>query len=192
MLRQEELDFIKAIFTLQLSPGFLKELRTSLLSRNNKKAEVSAGSRGTALRGVHKTSQRLPSQHAGKRKTNELASSGDSNEPANRRPAPGTGSAPLPAFTSVTGEQAAFGSRQLGPPEKGVMYTDVLAGTVATIQPSGSLKPTAMDSDLSEPAVSWETANRRMSSDMSGPLSDRWRHSQRPSGQHRLTGRTTS
>ena len=29
-----------------------------------------------------------------------------------------------------------------------------------------------MDSDTSEPAVSSETANRRMSSDMSGPLSD--------------------
>ena len=30
-----------------------------------------------------------------------------------------------------------------------------------------------MDSDLSEPVVSSETANRRMPSDMSGPLSDK-------------------
>jgi hypothetical protein len=51
------------------------------------------------------------------------------------------------------------------------MYTAVLAGPVATIHPSGSLKPTAMDSDMSEPAASCKTANRRMSSDMSGPLS---------------------
>jgi hypothetical protein len=30
-----------------------------------------------------------------------------------------------------------------------------------------------MDSEVPEPAVSYETANRRMSSDMSGPLSDK-------------------
>ena len=34
------------------------------------------------------------------------------------------------------------------------------------------VKPTAMDSDPSEPAVSSEAVNRLMSSDMSGPLSD--------------------
>jgi len=52
------------------------------------------------------------------------------------------------------------------------MYAAVLAGPVTPNQPSGSLKPTAMDSEVSEPAVSSETANRRMSSDMSGPLND--------------------
>ena len=51
-------------------------------------------------------------------------------------------------------------------------YAAVLDGPVAPFLPSGSLKPTAMDSDLSESAVSTETVNRRMSSDMSGPLSD--------------------
>ena len=40
----------------------------------------------------------------------DLASSGNSMEPANRRPAPGTGSVPLPATSAVTGEQA--GCRQ--------------------------------------------------------------------------------
>jgi hypothetical protein len=192
MLRQEELDLIKAISTLQLSPGLLKELRTALSSRKKKKAVMFAGSPGTALGAAPKASQRPPSQHAGKRKANELASLGDSNEPANRRPATGAGSAPLPAFSSVTGKRAAFGSRQLGSPEKGVVYTAVLAGPAATIQPSGSLKPTPMDSEKSKPAVSYETANRRMSSKMSGPLNDRWYHSQRPNGQHRLTGRTVS
>jgi hypothetical protein len=49
----------------------------------------------------------------------------------------------------------------------------ILAGHVAPHQPSGSLKPTAMDSDPSEPAASSESANRRMSNDMSGPLSDK-------------------
>jgi len=53
-----------------------------------------------------------------------------------------------------------------------VTYAATLAGPVAPSQPNGSLKPTAMDSDMSEPAVSSETANSRMSSDMSGPLSD--------------------
>ena len=41
-------------------------------------------------------------------------------EPANWRPAPGAVSAPLPAISSVTGEQAAVGSRQLGP-SKGIL-----------------------------------------------------------------------
>jgi hypothetical protein len=46
----------------------------------------------------------------------------------------------------------------------------VLAGTVVSSQPSGPLKPTAMRLDLSEPRIIFQTANRRMSSDMSGPL----------------------
>jgi len=39
------------------------------------------------------------------------------------------------------------------------------------ISANGPLKPTAMDSDPSEPGVSMETTNRRMCSDMSGHLS---------------------
>jgi hypothetical protein len=132
---------------------------------------VSAGSRGTALGVAPKASQHPPSQHVGKRKANKLANSGDSNEPANRCPAPGAGSATMPAFSSVMGERAAFGSRQLGPPKGEVMYTAVLAGPVTTIHHSGSLNPTAIDSEVSKPAASCKTANRRMSSDMSGPLS---------------------
>jgi hypothetical protein len=54
-----------------------------------------------------------------------------------------------------------------------VTYAAALAGSFAPFQPSGSFKPTAMCSDLSEPAVSSETANRRMYEDMSGPLSDK-------------------
>jgi len=53
------------------------------------------------------------------------------------------------------------------------MYVAVLAWPVDSSQPSGSLKPTAMDSDPSKSSVSSETTNRRMSSDMSGPLSDK-------------------
>ena len=74
--------------------------------------------------------------------------------------------------SAVTGELAASCNRQLGPPEGGATYAAILAGPVVPFQPSGSLKPTAMESDPSEPAVSTETVNRRMSSDMPGPLSD--------------------
>jgi len=49
----------------------------------------------------------------------------------------------------------------------------VLEGPITPFQPSGSLKPTAMDSDMFEPAVSYETANRRVSIGMSGHLSNK-------------------
>ena len=115
--------------------------------------------------------QSLQSQVAGKRKANELAISGDLSEPTNRRPAPGAGSAFLSANASaVTGEHAASCSRLLVFPEGRMTYAAALA--VAPLQPSGTFKPTVMDSIPSEPAVSPKTANRRMSSDMSGPLSD--------------------
>jgi hypothetical protein len=79
-------------------------------------------------------------------------------EPANRRPAPGTGSAPLSTFSSVTGGQAAMDSRQVGPSEGGATYADVLAGAVAPLPSNGPLKPTTVDSDPSGSAVSTETA----------------------------------
>jgi hypothetical protein len=53
-----------------------------------------------------------------------------------------------------------------------VTYAAVFAGPVDPFQPSGTVKPKVMDSVLSESAVSPETVNRRMSSDMPGPLSD--------------------
>jgi hypothetical protein len=118
MLRQEEVDFIKAISTLQLSPALLGELRMALTRRKTKPA-VAAGSRSTASLIGARASQRTCSQLAGKRKANELGSSGGSFELANRRPAPGDGSTPLPASASATGEQDANFSRQLGPPEGG-------------------------------------------------------------------------
>jgi hypothetical protein len=166
MLRLEEVAFIKALSTTQLSPAILR----AAMSRRNKKPVVPAGIRSTISASGARAPRRLQSLLAGKRKANELASSGDSSEPANRRPAPGAGSAPLPA---VTGEHAASSSRHLVSPEGGETYAAVLAGSAAPHQPSGPLKPTAMDSDTSESAVSSETVNRRMSSDMSGPLSDK-------------------
>jgi hypothetical protein len=119
------------------------------LSRRKKPA-VLAGSRGISSGGGTGTSQRTSRQLAGKRKTNELARLGESFEPANRRPPPDDGTAPLPASASdVTGEKAATCSRQLEPPEGGATYAAVLAGAVVPSQPCGPLKPTAMGLDLS-------------------------------------------
>ena len=132
-----------------------------------KKPAVPAGKHSTTSGSGTRASQ----QPAGKRKANELGILGDPMETANRRPAPGAGSAPLPANSTVTGEQSAAGSRQTGPSGGRATYAAVLAGPVVPSQQSGSLKPTATDSDPSEPCVSMETTNRRMSSDMSGPLS---------------------
>jgi len=166
MLKQDELAFIKAISTYQMSLTLLKKLRLAM-ARRKKKPAVLAERRSTTSGNGAIASQQL----AGKRKANELACPGDSMEAANRRPAPGAGSAPLPVNSSVTGEQASVGSRQIGPSGGGATYAAVLAGRVASSQPSGPLKPTAMDSDPSESGVSSETTNRRMFSDVSGPLS---------------------
>jgi len=150
MLRQEELAFVKAM-------------------PRRKKPVVPAEIRSTTSASGAGAPQRLL---AGKRKANELASSGVSSDPATSRPAPDAGSAPQPVDTSeVTGEQAASCRRHLVSPEGGETYAAVLAGSAAPHQPSGPLKPTAMNSDPSESAVSTETVNWRMSGDMSGPLS---------------------
>ena len=99
------------------------------------------------------------------------ASSCDSVESANTRPAPGAGSLTLPAKPAVMGEQAASGNRQPGPSGVGATYAAVLSGSVAPSQASGTLKLTAIDSDSSESRVSMEPPERRMSQDMSGLLS---------------------
>ena len=91
--------FMRAISTLQVSPPLLKELWLAM-ARGKKKPVVPAGKRSTTSGSVTRALQQL----ADKRKANELACSSDSMEPANRRPAPGAGSAPLPANSSVTGE----------------------------------------------------------------------------------------
>jgi hypothetical protein len=94
MLRQEELAFIKALSTMDFSTALFHELRKAL-ARGNKKPTVPAGIRSTTYGGGPIASQRSSGHLTGKRKANELASLGDSSEPAIRRPAPGAGSAPL-------------------------------------------------------------------------------------------------
>jgi hypothetical protein len=48
MLRQDKLVFIEAIYSLQVSPALLRELRLALASRKKRKTAVSAGSLSTA------------------------------------------------------------------------------------------------------------------------------------------------
>ena len=91
-------------------------------------------------------------------------------EPAKIRPVSGAGSVPLLANSIVTGEQAADGSRQPGPPGRAT-YAVALAETFAPSQPSGPTKPTAMDSHTSENCVQMEITNRRTCTDISMPLS---------------------
>lgn len=52
-------------------------------------------------------------------------------------------------------------------------YAAVLDGHVGPFQSSGSLMPTGMDSDLSEPTVSSETEYMRVSSDKSEALNEK-------------------
>jgi len=156
MPRHDELAFLNALSALQL--------KLVSVQKKKKIPAVSAGKRGTA-------SGTRPSQHdASKRSASELTGSGDSAEPASRRPAIGARPVPLPA-TSVTGEQAAASSRELGSSRAEATYAAVLAANAAPSQPRGTLKPTAMDSEISGSGVSMETSKRRMSNDMSGPLS---------------------
>jgi hypothetical protein len=57
MLRQDELAFMKAISTLQVSPGLLKELRLAMARRKN--PAVPAGKRSTTSGSGTRASQQL-------------------------------------------------------------------------------------------------------------------------------------
>jgi len=90
MQKQDKLAFIKALSAVH------RRLVTSQ-KKKKKIPTVSAGRRSTPSGSVSRATNRL----TGKRKANELARSGDSSEPANRRPATGAGSKSLAATTSA-------------------------------------------------------------------------------------------
>ena len=96
MLRQDEIAFVKAISSFQMSSILLKELRLAM-ARRKKRPAVPARRRSTPSGSGTIASQQL----AGKRKADELASSADSKKPANRRPAPGAEFLALPANPAV-------------------------------------------------------------------------------------------
>ena len=151
MLRKDELANSQLDFTAAL----LMELRKAMASRQKRKSVVHAGNCSTTPGGGTHDSQRSSALLAGKHKANELASSGDSSEPATRRPGPSGGTAPLSALVAdIMSEQAADRSRQLRSPEEGVMYGSIPVGFFAPKKPSGSLAPRAKG--LSPPTVSSE------------------------------------
>jgi hypothetical protein len=143
MLKQE-LAFIKALSACEISPACYKHLIETL----GRKRPTSTG----------------------KRKVAELASASDGSEPTTRRLATGTGPASELQCEGTSSERAASGGRHIGSPKGGISYAAAEATPSATYIPSGPIKPTAKSSDLSEPAVSSETAQGRMSNGMSGPL----------------------
>jgi hypothetical protein len=76
--------------------------------------------------------QRSSVQLAGKRKSNELFTSGDLHESVDRLTASSARAAPITAtLTYVTWEQASVRFRQFGGPEGGVTYAAVVAEPVA-------------------------------------------------------------
>jgi hypothetical protein len=88
ILRQNELAFLKAQSSAEMYPALFRELRILAARKMKKRPTVPAGIKGTTSGGASGPSQRS-SGFAAKRKPNELVSSGDSSEPAIRRPALG-------------------------------------------------------------------------------------------------------
>lgn len=172
MLRQEELAFIEAISTLQLSPALVKGLRMALSSRR-KKSAVSAGSAALRPEVVSKP----PNVHPACTRASEKPTSWQVQA---SRSSPPTGAQRLalgPRLCPRAHHQSRKNKLQAASGNTGLLREGDVRGRIGRpqvpIQPSGSLTPITRGSDLSAPAVSFETANRHMSSDMSGPLSDR-------------------
>jgi hypothetical protein len=175
MLKQEELALLMAISSVQGNPALLRELRKALAAKNTAKAAACTKAKTscmalskrhatiTGARSVPPLSPRKGPQPAtGKRKAESSGSDGLTT-PAARRPAPdppGTSGAPTPSCSRQQGDTA-------GKPA----YAALVAGSANPHQPSGQPKPIATGSDSSKPAASFYAAQRRMSVDMSGPLS---------------------
>jgi hypothetical protein len=131
MLRQEELAFIKALGSVELSPIFLRELRKAVAAGKKRKAlvAVKANARsgpapecpGEASGGAC-SSRDSPQLLVSKRKADELSRSDCPSEPASRRHAPGHFFADGPEAQDTTGELDAQSSRQLGPTKGGLAY----------------------------------------------------------------------
>jgi hypothetical protein len=120
MLKQEVLAILKALSAKDISPEFYYHLMATLGKK--KRPAAPTQKRGTAV--SQRTSETV------KRKATEAACSGDSSEPAARRPATGAGPASqqLPSH-DATSKQAA--------PESGMIYA---AAAAATYTQSGPLK----------------------------------------------------
>ena len=188
MLRQEELAFIKAVGSMELSPVLLRELRKAMTVAK-KKALLATTPNASASALVHPGGLRKPldsvQSNVCKRKADELSNQDCMTEPASRRPAPGHLFEDGPEAQGTTGELAAQSSRQIGSAEGRLAYATVVAGVASLQMPNGSHKSSANGLTPAEPAASPETAIRRMSlGEMSGPLCGMrdGAHYKRPSG----------
>ena len=94
-------------------------------------------------------------------------------EPANRSPVPGAGFVPLPRLHPSRAKKLLSAAGNPVQPREGWRTRLYLVRPVAPSHPSGSPMLIAMDSNLCESGVLSETANRRMSSYMPGPLTDK-------------------
>jgi hypothetical protein len=169
MLSAKDLALVKALVAKKMSPALLKELRRPVNEeRRKRRPTVPVGRRSPEGSASHRSQHLL----AGGRGPAELTVSGDSSEPAAKRPSPDLGSVqPLELSSRATGEQAAISGRQLVSPRGRGDIRGRSGRNCLPQQPSGPLKPIAKATDPSEPAVSHETAVRRMSLDMSVPMS---------------------
>jgi hypothetical protein len=171
MLKQEEVAFLKALTSIELSPVFLRERKKAMAAGKKRKALAASKATSTAALERPGGEARTSRDTLSKRKAEELSSSDCPSESASRRPAPGHLFDDGPEAQGTTGELAALGSRQLGPTEGGLAYATVVAGVASPQQPSGPHKSIAKGADHSTPAASSEAVTRRMSlGDMSGPL----------------------
>jgi hypothetical protein len=146
LLRQEELAFIKAIST-QHSPAVHRELE----GRRGQWCLTGAAAPGLEL------GPEPPYDHLDSSRTSE------NHQPGKLALGPRNSN----GRTNCHQQTASRAARRR------VTYAVSLTGAVAPFQPSGSLKPTAAGSEPTQPAVSSETAERLVFSEMSGPLSDK-------------------
>jgi hypothetical protein len=116
MLKQEELAFMKAISTLQLSPAILRELKKAVAASKRRKALACGkakpyGEVVDEVQSTHKPLQ-LP---AGKRKAAPLSTSDGVSEPAARRLTPSALAVEESAAVCAADELTAGTSRQPRP-----------------------------------------------------------------------------
>jgi hypothetical protein len=179
MLKQEELAFINAVGTMELSPVLLRVLRKAMAAAKKKKALAATTPNASASPLVHpggaggEARTSLDSEHPNecKRKAEELSNPDCTTEAASRRPAPGHLFEDGTEVQGTTGELTAQSSWQLGSAEGRLAYATVVAGVASLQKPSGPHKSTAHGLVPAEPTASPETAFRLMSlGDMSRPL----------------------
>jgi hypothetical protein len=158
VLKEEELAFIKALSAGDISPYFYKHLMAAV--RKKKRPAVSTRNRGTTV------PQRASA--TGRQKATELACTSGSSEPSTRR-WPSISTAPDPGRHGLTSRHRRPATRV---PRGQADIRGCGGRACRPYMQSRPRKPSAKGSVPSEPAVSSETAPRRMSTVMSRPLSD--------------------